>query len=212
MAWDQRVRVDGYEFIFMSEDFGGGGVLVTADADFSDNEYVDALQRAVNVWSTFANLMFIREMRDYWYGNSSYNRNYVDRAKTIDAAWQYITQDDFPVEEWAKTFIEDLRNGTPKIIERPRVTEKKKRDGFVYLLQQVGGTHYKIGYSKNPESRNKTFGIQLPFDVEFICLIKTDDMIALELELHEKFASKRGSGEWFALNPEDVEYIKGLAT
>lgn len=92
--------------------------------------------------------------------------------------------------------------------ERPAVN--KPKPGYVYLLQSQSG-HYKIGLTKNPEHRAKTFGIQLPFEVEFICLIQTEDMPTLETELHTRFADKRVNGEWFNLAPEDVEYIKGLA-
>lgn len=97
---------------------------------------------------------------------------------------------------------------TLKTTKKPTRHEKP---GFIYLVQSVSG-HYKIGLTANPEHRGKTFGVQLPFEVEFICLIKTDNMQRLETELHERFADKRVNGEWFDLTPEDVEYIKGLAT
>jgi hypothetical protein len=35
-------------------------------------------------------------------------------------------------------------------------------------------------------------------------------MHALEKYLHEKFSGKRVNGEWFALDPDDVDYMKGL--
>lgn len=83
--------------------------------------------------------------------------------------------------------------------------------GYVYLIRSASG-HYKIGRTKDPKNRMKTFGIQLPFEVEYLCLIETVDMKALEMSLHEQFASKRVNGEWFALDAEDVEYIKDMAS
>ena len=82
--------------------------------------------------------------------------------------------------------------------------------GFVYLLQSPTSA-YKIGRASNPHNRLKTFGVQLPFEVEFIALIQTDDMHNLERELHALFDNKRINGEWFALTQQDVEYIRGLA-
>lgn len=82
--------------------------------------------------------------------------------------------------------------------------------GFVYLLQSPTSA-YKIGRTKNPENRLKTFEVKLPFEVEFVCLIKTPHMSVLESQLHARFADKRVNGEWFDLLPEDVEYIKSLA-
>jgi hypothetical protein len=54
--------------------------------------------------------------------------------------------------------------------------------------------------------------VLLPFEVEYVCLIKTDDMYALEKQLQREYSDKNIKGEWFALSPADVEYIKGLAT
>jgi hypothetical protein len=87
---------------------------------------------------------------------------------------------------------------------------QKNGSGFVYLLQSPSSA-YKIGRAKDPANRAKTFGVQLPFEVEFIALIKTDDMYTLELELHAQYASKHINGEWFALDAADVEAIKALA-
>lgn len=89
------------------------------------------------------------------------------------------------------------------------VRPPKQYPGFVYLVKSPNGA-YKIGRTKNPQSRAKTFGVLLPFEIEFLCLIKTKDMRQLEKELHERFATKRLNGEWFELSDEDVEYIKGL--
>lgn len=82
--------------------------------------------------------------------------------------------------------------------------------GFVYLLQSPTG-YYKIGRTSDPENRMKTFGIQLPFEVEYICIIKTLNMYALEKNLHQYFSEKRVNGEWFQLLSEDIEYVKGLS-
>ena len=86
----------------------------------------------------------------------------------------------------------------------------KKRAGYVYLLKSEVG-HYKIGCTNNPQNRLKTFGVKLPFRVEFVCLIKTDDMEIKETELHDRFQSNRLDGEWFNLSPDNVQFIKTMA-
>lgn len=88
--------------------------------------------------------------------------------------------------------------------------EPRKIGGYIYLLQSSTGA-YKIGRTKNPDNRLATFGVLLPFEVEYACLIATEDMHSLERSLHGMFASQRINGEWFALSPADVDYIKGLA-
>lgn len=80
------------------------------------------------------------------------------------------------------------------------------------LLQEINGTHYKIGLTTDPDKRMNTFSVKLPYKVKFVCLIETEQMHKVEKMLHQRFANKRINGEWFALDAEDVEYIKGLAS
>lgn len=88
---------------------------------------------------------------------------------------------------------------------------RSSRAGYVYLLNEINGEHWKIGKTKSPKDRLRTFNVKLPFRVEFDTLIKTDDRHSLESELHSRFASKRINGEWFALSQDDLEYIRNLA-
>lgn len=87
---------------------------------------------------------------------------------------------------------------------------KRTYPGYVYLLQSPSG-YYKIGRTSNPDDRIGTFHVKLPFEVEYIAVIQTDDMHELERQLHEQFAHRRVNGEWFNLSADDVEYIKRLA-
>lgn len=108
--------------------------------------------------------------------------------------------------------IQDILDGnvpydyfnTPK-----KSKDRKKQSGYIYLITSKDGL-YKIGLSKDVMSRIKTLGVTLPFEIEPIHTIKTDDMVGLEKELHSRFESKRIRGEWFALETDDVEYIKSL--
>ena len=114
--------------------------------------------------------------------------------------------------------IQIVRNRIAETIEQKQALEaiahrfvclKPGRAGFVYLLKSNTG-HWKIGRATDPNNRLKTFGIQLPFEVEFEHLIPTDNMAEAEQMLHDHFASKRLRGEWFDLSPEDVAYIKAI--
>lgn len=95
-----------------------------------------------------------------------------------------------------------------------QVKEKKKRakvsrNGFVYLVRSEAG-HYKIGRAVNVENRMRMFHVKLPFPVTLDHTITCNDCVVAEKMLHKKFNGKRLDGEWFALAPEDVDYIKGL--
>lgn len=113
---------------------------------------------------------------------------------------------------------EKLQREIPPVLTRlspkatlPTSTSKSPKAGYVYLIQSPTQA-YKIGRTVNPDNRMRTFAVKLPFEVEYICLIATNDMKQLEFDLHKMFDSKRIRGEWFALNTDDVEYIKGLAS
>jgi hypothetical protein len=84
----------------------------------------------------------------------------------------------------------------------------RSRPGFVYVLQS--GPYYKIGLSRQVDSRIKQLACLPPFDLELICTIAAADMYQLERELQARFETKWRHGEWFELDPADVDYIKGL--
>ncbi len=96
---------------------------------------------------------------------------------------------------------------------RKQLREEKQantlRPGFIYLVKSSTG-HYKIGRAKNPDDRRRTFEVKLPFEVELIHTISSQNYSQAERSLHKRFAGKRVNGEWFALTDEDVTYIKSI--
>jgi len=98
-----------------------------------------------------------------------------------------------------------------KSVSTPTEPEVNRREGYVYLLRTLhDSTAFKIGRTKNPKNRIKTFATKFPFKVQYVCLLHTNDMITLEKQLHDQFASQRLDGEFFRLSQSDVQYIKSL--
>lgn len=85
---------------------------------------------------------------------------------------------------------------------------RKPQPGFIYVLEEPINRWYKIGRAKNVERR--LLGIELPFKVNRICSIPTNQMIWAERDLHQHFAAKRLNGEWFHLDAQDVEWLLSL--
>lgn len=82
---------------------------------------------------------------------------------------------------------------------------------YVYVIQDLDVTGmFKIGKTHYPEKRILDFGVHLPFNVGIVHIIPTDNMNRLERTLHRKFAVKRVRGEWFDLDPSDIEYIRSI--
>lgn len=94
--------------------------------------------------------------------------------------------------------------------ERRAAQSVRTTAGYVYLLKEVNGIHHKIGRTINPKNRLKTFSVKLPYQVEYVHVIQTDDMYTLEYELHTRYASKRVDGEWFLLDETDIAEIRAL--
>jgi hypothetical protein len=82
---------------------------------------------------------------------------------------------------------------------------------YVYLIQDISVTgSCKIGKTNHPSRRAREFGVLLPMKTRVIHIIRTEDMQALEKQLHRLYAAKRVNGEWFKLDTEDIEHIKSL--
>lgn len=84
--------------------------------------------------------------------------------------------------------------------ETPTVTK-----GYVYLFRAENGV-YKIGSSKDPTARLQGFAT-LPFGLDLIHQMPSNDPRWVERMLHKRFALKRVRGEWFALDERDVTAI-----
>jgi hypothetical protein len=78
--------------------------------------------------------------------------------------------------------------------------------GFVYVIKAVS-TH-KIGVTSSPKERLKQISRKMNAQAEYVLLKESDDIYGLESKLHEIFREKRIEGEWFNLEPSDIEAIR----
>lgn len=92
----------------------------------------------------------------------------------------------------------------------PAPVDWQDKHGYVYLIHD--GELYKIGISIHPGKRLSQIRYENGRECSLLVLIESPDYKSLELELHEKFSSKRIKGEWFDLEPDDIAWITSLAT
>lgn len=93
-----------------------------------------------------------------------------------------------------------------KIKEDNEECTEKVEKRYVYIIR--GGRWCKIGVSKNPIDRLKQLdSTLLPFNPEVVAMVKVNNALEIESEIHNTYKSKRIRGEWFILNEEDVEQI-----
>jgi hypothetical protein len=85
---------------------------------------------------------------------------------------------------------------------------------YVYLLYETGEGYHKIGITANPRVRFYSITRGTPHRVDLLHLIACEGLQnrKLESELHKRYAAKRIKGEWFQLDPADVEAIRGIKT
>ncbi len=92
--------------------------------------------------------------------------------------------------------------------KREQRLREEPSPGYVYLL--YSGGRYKIGRSKAPNERLYNLQLASPLPVSSVCVGHTENMRALEFDLHALFDHARKKGEWFELTNEDVERIKHI--
>lgn len=188
-------------------------IEIPMTADLSNHEFIVALKQAQAEhlrYEAYAELeCYLRLNRD-----TKFERIFNAQSERFKALAEQVIRDDIAItDSRVRAFLEWLYPPKPKAAVAVQHEQKAREpgvDGFVYLLQSPTGV-FKIGHTKNPNNRLQTFNVKLPFEVEYICVIQTLDMRALERELHTHFSTQRINGEWFKLTPEDVDYIKGLA-
>lgn len=84
--------------------------------------------------------------------------------------------------------------------------------GYVYIVHPIGVNAYKIGCTVNLFQRYRKLQSAKDYQLEFVACVLSNDPYRLEYLLHRRFVRCHLSGEWFALTPEDVKYIKGPAS
>lgn len=205
------------------------GVLVPPEtADLDSPEFLKALKRALEVHpiiettSAFEEEAYTYCRYEDEYGLKRHLRgmpdDYLD--KMLADADIAINQTVMEIADYVHEFAMCLqvekseRNQIKEKRESRKETNGQRRTktapGYVYLLQSPTGA-YKIGRSAKPNDRLQTFKVALPFEVDYLCTIATEDMYGLESRLHSLYAHKRVNGEWFNLEADDIAYIKSLA-
>lgn len=105
----------------------------------------------------------------------------------------------------------DKKESLDNILNNKNIKTKEitPKIGEVYLIKGENN-RYKIGYSKNAKSRTDALRLSSCENHILIHKIRVKNPHLKEKELHVKYKDKRLHSEWFALNNEDIEYIKGL--
>lgn len=97
-----------------------------------------------------------------------------------------------------------------ELSDRIRRGDFANKEGYVYFIQKESGGSIKIGYSKDPVRRVRTFQTANPERLLFLLVIPGG--MDVERKFHHFFASVRdpqyGGKEWFLAVPELLDVIE----
>ncbi|GEM_PF-4037923 len=95
---------------------------------------------------------------------------------------------------------------------QPSATKNTNIHGHIYTIQSVTDPPtYKIGKSKEALRRIDKLAVKLPFAIDVIHLIETDDIDCAESDLHKRYEAQNINGEWFDLSDIQLEEIKSIS-
>lgn len=71
---------------------------------------------------------------------------------------------------------------------------------YIYLIQSLENSYYKIGVSKHPQKRVKEHQTGNPSPTKLIEVYPSDLAYVIEKALHRRYSYARKEGEWFDLS------------
>lgn len=78
--------------------------------------------------------------------------------------------------------------------------------GFIYIIHAQGTTFYKVGKtSGSVESRMRSLVTSCPYPLMIVKSVWVDDADSAEDEAHASIAECRSNGEWFNLEPHQLD-------
>lgn len=80
---------------------------------------------------------------------------------------------------------------------------------YIYLIQSLENSYYKIGVSKHPNKRIKQLNTGNPSKTKLIHTYQSDLAYQIEKSIQRKYSHAKKEGEWFDLSIEiEVNFIK----
>jgi len=113
-------------------------------------------------------------------------------------------------KEYAKALDEIGIDLSEPVKDEPQPVQSIEEPCFVYLMVDTTNGYHKIGISNHPEYRERTLQSEKP-SIEKIAAkqFPTRDIArAFEASLHKVYEIRRLRGEWFKLEPNEVEDVK----
>jgi hypothetical protein len=102
--------------------------------------------------------------------------------------------------------IELGKHTDASIQQRVKKIRRRRQRGVVYFLRADNGL-IKIGKTTDLDLRLRQLNRVLPYDVEVLIVLVSDNIHILEEALHKKFEGYLVKGEWFRITDEHLENV-----
>lgn len=96
------------------------------------------------------------------------------------------------------------------IVPQHQPSPTKITHSSIYLIRIGTSDHIKIGISVDVHARLRTLQTSTPYPLSLIEHFVVTNAYDVEQSLHNQYADKRLSGEWFALSRTDIDAIKNM--
>lgn len=111
------------------------------------------------------------------------------------------------IHRWDPTFESQCKRVSNAFVEEKTLPLPPKQSGYVYFItEEPFGGWIKIGYSKDdPSRRLGELQTGNPRKLTILDCVSCLDYKKFEAHMHRCFDAKRGVGEWFQLQPQEIK-------
>lgn len=74
---------------------------------------------------------------------------------------------------------------------------------YIYLIQSLENSYYKIGISKNPHKRIAELQTGNPSSLKLVEIYQSEFASQIEVVLHRRYSHLQKEGEWFEMSIEN---------
>ena len=86
----------------------------------------------------------------------------------------------------------------------------KELIAWVYIIKAPPKEVYKIGYTRDVETRLKDLQVANANELEIVHMFETEKALLAEQLLHKLFENKRVRGEWYQLDSFDIAFLSRI--
>ena len=145
-------------------------------------------------------------------GKDENNHDYSVDADEQEALMRFATSFKQAIENMVedKEFQAWCERVDREYAEKEAMKKKEEEACWVYLMHDLANNTYKIGISNKPEYRERTLQSEKP-TIEKIAAKQFPTRAiakAFEASLHKVYEMRHMRGEWFRLEPNEVEDVK----